>query len=83
MDIPKSSGGALALKAMQSDPEIVTLIQDVGRKYPRERASALVLNAIERTLSTAGPTIEYGGFRPTGLEFFKYELSRIVDRGEE
>jgi hypothetical protein len=74
-----SSTGTMVLKAMQEDPEIVALIQRVGRKYPQEQASSLVQGVIEKTLSTSTLTAEYGQDRPTGIEFFKLELNRLAE----
>lgn len=81
MDSPKQSTGTMVLLAMSEDPELVSLIQGVALKYPSEpdRARLVVQGLIERTLSTSALTDEYGISRPTGLEFFKYELHRIVD----
>jgi len=69
----------MVLEAMQKDPEIVALIQRVGRKYPQEKAGALVQDAIVETLSTSALTAEYSQDRPSGLEFFKVALSRLAD----
>jgi hypothetical protein len=74
-----ASTGAIALKAMNDDPEIVQLLVRVGRKYELEKAFGLVQKVIERSLSTSALSAEYHDPRPSGLEFFKFELHRLVD----
>lgn len=58
--------GMMVLEAMKNAPELVALILGVGRKYPQE-ASALVQDAIVKTLSTSTLTADYGEQRPTGF----------------
>ena len=77
---PIPSTGTLALKALDDDPEIAKLMLEIRRKHGLEKASLLVQGAIERSLSTSALTTEYGEQRPGGVDFFKFELHRIVDK---
>jgi hypothetical protein len=73
-----TSTGTMLVAALKDDDELVDLLLAVGRKYPQGEASALVHDAIERT-STSVLAGSYGDQRPTGLEFLKFELSRLLD----
>ena len=75
--------GFMALQAMREDPELISLIQAVGRTYAIDESQRIVQDILEQTMSTSALTDEYGADRPSGIEFFKYELRRAIDRANE
>ena len=79
MDTKNQSTGNYVLVAMEHDPEVKALLEQVGRLYGSE-SLLLVQGVIEQNLSTSTLTDEYGHERPPGIEFFKFELNELISR---